>query len=245
MIRSVLEHNPTAAKRGRSRLCFGKKSLERRSVSIRLKRALKRLVGPASAFLALAFSHGSVDAAMRKNKQPPAPPSIYTQTPGFAVKSTEIMVPDGVSAGEYRRITHPFPNWTLVCDENLKVKKRVCNITQTIMHEKGLVVFSWSLAAAENGKPYMIMRIPAVVGVRQEIRLDFGDGTPIIVSKTHGCEGAVCIAYLPVGPRLRGYIAKGSVPKVSYPVPDIRRGSADWLMFYAPLSGLANALAAI
>ncbi|PQA73798.1 hypothetical protein C3731_09275 [Brucella oryzae] len=36
-----LEHNPTGVQRGSTRLCFGKKSLERRSDPIRSNRALR------------------------------------------------------------------------------------------------------------------------------------------------------------------------------------------------------------
>jgi hypothetical protein len=73
-------------------------------------------------------------------------------------------VPANVPIGKYRRIIQPFEDWTLVCDENLKAMRRVCNVTQSVVDQRGGLVFSWSLAATTQGVPIVIVRTPASVG---------------------------------------------------------------------------------
>ncbi|MFQ0815572.1 hypothetical protein AVM02_06835 [Brucella anthropi] len=198
--------------------------------------------------LILVFLPGGV-AAGQKGKQgrpPQQPPQsqAVAMTPGFAVKPGDVTIPDGVPVGQYRRIIRPFQNWTQICDENLKAKKRVCNISQTVVHETGITVLSWSLAATETGQPFMIVRVPSMVGQGKDIQLDFRDKTAPIKIQTTGCDRNICLSYLPVGPRMRVYIAKGNMPEISYDVPD-RQGQSSRISFLAPLQGLSQALAAI
>lgn len=47
---------------------------------------------------------------------------------GYAVKPSDVAVPEGETLGEFRRMIQPFKNWTLICDESLKSKRRVCKI---------------------------------------------------------------------------------------------------------------------
>lgn len=169
-------------------------------------------------------------------------PSLSTKEvrPAFTVKPSDINVPDDVPLGQYRRSHRPFKNWTLICDENLKAKKRVCNITQSVRDELGGVVLSWSLAATEAGKPFMIMRLPLGVGSTGNVALNFNDASqPIIVSMA-GCNADVCIAYLPVGPRMRSYINRRRVTNILYTLDDGKKMS-----FPAPLQGLSEAIQGI
>ncbi len=196
--------------------------------------------------LTLAFLPGGVAAGQKgkQNRLPLQPPQAFTMPPGFAIKPADIAIPDGVPVGQYRRIIRPFQNWTQICDENLKIKKRVCNISQTIVHDKGVTVWSWSLAATEEGKPFMIIRVPPIVGVGKDIQLEFADKTAPIKIQTTGCDRNVCVSYLPVGPRMRGYISKGSAPEISYSFTDVQ-GRSNRISLRAPLKGLSEALAAI
>ena len=50
----------------------------------------------------------------------------------YRLKGPDIVLPPGVPLGQYRRIFQPFPNWTLICDENLKTRQVVCNVSQTV-----------------------------------------------------------------------------------------------------------------
>ena len=120
------------------------------------------------------------------------------QASAYSIKPSDVAVPDDVPLGEYRRIIRPYKNWTLICDENLKQKQRICNVSQSIVDATGAVVFSWSLAATAGGTPMMIVRVPAAVGKNQPIRFSFGKGVSAIVIRTADCDQRVCIGMLPV-----------------------------------------------
>lgn len=116
------------------------------------------------------------------------PVSSNETTPGYAVKASEVWVPEGVKLGQYRRVIRPFNNWTLVCDENLDKKQKVCNVSQSIIGPSGGIVFSWSLAGTDNGQPIFILRAPVSVGVNALITLDLGEGGKVIPSSVTGCD---------------------------------------------------------
>ncbi|MCO6181011.1 invasion associated locus B family protein [Ciceribacter sp. RN22] len=158
----------------------------------------------------------------------------------YAMKPPDVVVPADVPLGQYRRIIQPFQNWTLICDENLKAKRKVCNITQSFVDRAGAIVFSWSMAADENGKPFMILRVPASIGPSGKISLNFaGKAQPVNVA-VKDCDATVCVAYVPVGPILREQIGKNATARISYPSPPGSPSVVD-----APLGGLAKALSAI
>jgi len=185
-------------------------------------------------------SKGTAPAKKGKTASFPPAPS-YTLTPGYTIKASEVAVPAGVKLGQYRRVIRPFTNWTLVCDENLDRKRKICNISQSILGPSGDTVFSWSLAASEDGKPFFILRAPMSIGPQASIALDPGDGGKTISVAVSGCNETVCIAYLPVSDRLRQAAAKGGTVDISYVAKD-RPTSAP---FRAPLDGLAAALSVI
>lgn len=168
-------------------------------------------------------------------------PASFPLTPGYVVKPSDVALPADVPLGQYRRMTQPFQNWTLICDENLAKKQKVCNISQTVVNAAGATVFSWSLAATQDGQPFFILRMPPTVGEGRTIQLDLRDGGSVVAVPVKGCDATVCIAYQQVGPRLRAAVDKGLAVQVSYAA-----GSPpDTVSFRAPFQGLANALAAI
>ncbi len=144
----------------------------------------------------------------------PAPPSAYT------VKPSDVVVPEGETLGEFRRMIQPFKNWTLICDESLKSKRRVCNVTQTIVNAQGAIAFNWSLIATADGKPLMAMRIP---GSRRRWRADrtpaMGDSPDHIVAQTDRCDASFCFATIAIGNVLRRHIRAATPCTVSYPLP--------------------------
>src|SRR5215510_13257201 len=77
----------------------------------------------------------------------------------YVVKPSDVAIPEGEQLGAFRRIIQPFKNWTLICDESLTSKRRVCNITQSIINQQGTFVFNWTLVATADGKPLMMMRV--------------------------------------------------------------------------------------
>lgn len=186
---------------------------------------------------------GPAMAADQKTETMPAmtSPASFSPTPGHSVKPSDVALPADVPLGQYRRITQPFQNWTLICDENLAKKQKVCNVSQTVVNTAGATVFSWSLAAAQDGQPFFILRMPPTVGEGGTIELDLGDGGSIVAVPVKGCDATVCIAYQQVGPRLRAAVEKGRAVQVTYTA-----GSPPTTVsFRAPFEGLDSALAGI
>jgi len=159
----------------------------------------------------------------------------------FSIKPSEVAVPEGVAPGQYRRTIVPFQNWTLICDENLKAKTRVCNISQQIVDARGEVAFSWSLAGTAGGAPILILRPPASVGEGAAIRLAFTDKSKPVTVKTQGCDAKVCVAMIPLGPRLKAYIGGGKDVEISFPAA----GQGGMTVIRTTFAGLPDALAAI
>jgi invasion protein IalB len=158
----------------------------------------------------------------------------------YRIKPSDVALPPNAKLGSYRRITQPFENWTLICDENLQARQKVCNVTQTIEDTAGRLAFSWSLAASKDGKPYMILRTapdakyPGPISLRLQ-----GQPNPVKV-QLDGCNATVCVGMLPVGPVLREQISKSATPEVSY---DTTAGKT--VSLAATLKGLSKAVEAI
>ncbi len=159
---------------------------------------------------------------------------------GYKVKPSDVLLPEGVPVGKYRRIIHPFENWTLICDENLKTRRKVCNVSQSFTNDSGTQVFSWSLAANVDGKPFMILRAPAAVGAGSKISLKLAGMDRDVNVEVKACDALVCIGYQPVGPMLRQQIVKETTARLSYSV-----SSGEQISIDAPFKGLAAALSAI
>ena len=160
--------------------------------------------------------------------------------PNYRVRPSEVVVPPDAKAGEYQRIIRPFENWTLICDENLKKRQRVCNVTQIIENEAGQVAFSWSLAATKKGEPYMILRAAPVARSDGRISLKFEGRKEPIQVQLNGCNNTVCVGMLPVGPVMREQISKSTAPTISYPTAD-----GQTISVTANLKGLSTAVKAI
>lgn len=170
-------------------------------------------------------------------------PSAAGQDPpsyGYRIKPSEVSVPADVPLGQYRRIIRPFENWTLICDENLKSRQMVCNISQIIEDASGNLAFSWSLAATKEGKPFMILRVPPSVSGNGKLSLWFAERKTAVEVALDGCSEAVCVGMMPVGPIMREQIAKQAAPQVSYITKDGRTVTVT-----ASLAGLGMALKAI
>ena len=160
----------------------------------------------------------------------PAPAS------GYAVKPSDVAVPAGETLGEFRRMIQPFRNWTLICDESLKSKRRVCNVTQSIVNAQGAIAFNWSLVATADGKPLMMMRIPAGAGAGQPIELAMGDSPDRIVAQTDHCDANFCFATVAIGNVLKRHIHAATPCRVTYQLP---QGP---VVLEAPLDGLSVVL---
>jgi invasion protein IalB len=161
-------------------------------------------------------------------------------TPAYRIKPSDVAVPPGVKLGDYQRTTRPFENWTLICDENLQARKKVCNISQSFVDQSQAMVFSWSLAADEKGKPFMILRTPSQAGAGSRLSLKLAGRKQAVDVQLQGCDASVCVGYVPVGPVLREQIGKETTVQVSYSLPSGATVSLD-----APFKGLKTALSTI
>ncbi|TPJ24614.1 invasion associated locus B family protein [Mesorhizobium sp. B2-7-2] len=160
--------------------------------------------------------------------------------PAYRIKPSDVAVPAGVRLGDYQRTTRPFENWTLICDENLQARKKVCNISQSFIDQGQALVFSWSLAADDKGKPFMILRTPIAAGEGSKLSLRLAGRKQPVDVQLQGCDASVCVGYVPVGPVLREQIGKETTVQVSYSLPSGATVSLD-----APFKGLKTALSAI
>lgn len=158
----------------------------------------------------------------------------------YRIRPPEVVVPANATLGQYQRMIRPFENWTLICDENLKARQKVCNVTQTIENQAGQLAFSWSLAATPEGKPYMILRTAPVAKSDGLVSLKFEGRKEPVKVQLDGCDRTVCVGMLPVGPIMREQISKNSASTVSYPIRDGRTVSVT-----ATLMGLSKAVEAI
>ncbi|AZO44995.1 invasion associated locus B family protein [Mesorhizobium sp. M7D.F.Ca.US.005.01.1.1] len=155
----------------------------------------------------------------------------------YRIKPSDVVVPPDVKLGEYQRTIRPFENWTLICDENLKARKKVCNVSQVIEDASGKMAFSWSLAATQDGKPYMILRTAPNAKSDGLVSLRFdGQAQPIDVH-LNGCNEMVCVGMLPVGRVMRRQISQSATPAISYSTVD-----GQTITVAATLKGLSEAL---
>src|SRR5690606_37792667 len=125
--------------------------------------------------------------------------------PEFRVRPSSLAVPDGIPLGEYRRTIHPFRNWTLVYDDDLVGKTRLCDIRQEIEIVGAGVIFSWALTPTEDGSPVMKAVVPAAVGPNGRVTLTFSDGIRYEI-KIAECTPVSCEGYAPAVPRTQRHI---------------------------------------
>jgi len=155
----------------------------------------------------------------------------------YRIKPSDVVLPPEVKLGDYQRIIRPFENWTLICDENLKARKKVCNVSQVIEDSSGKMAFSWSLAATQDGKPYMILRTAPNARSDGLVSLKFDGRNQAIDVHLNGCNEMVCVGMLPVGPVIRQQISQNATPTISYSTVDGKTVTVT-----ATLKGLSAAL---
>ncbi|MBB6413005.1 invasion associated locus B family protein [Mesorhizobium sangaii] len=158
----------------------------------------------------------------------------------YRIKPSDVAVPPEVKLGDYQRTIRPFGNWTLICDENLKARKKVCNVSQVIEDTSGKMAFSWSLAATQDGKPYMILRTAPNAKSDGLVSLKFEGRSEAIDVHLNGCNEMVCVGMLPVGPVMRQQISQNATPAISYSTVD-----GQTITVTATLKGLTDALSPV
>jgi hypothetical protein len=86
----------------------------------------------------------------------------------------------------------------------------------------------------------MILRTPPIAKSDSPVSLTFEGRKEPIKIQLDGCNQAVCVGMLPVGPIMREQISKDAASTVSYPTTDGRT-----INVTATLKGLSKAVAAI
>lgn len=160
--------------------------------------------------------------------------SIYT------VQPPHLSIPKG-EPGETRRIIMQFFHWTLICDEKQdekqKVKRGICNVTQTVHDQEDNTIFSWSLVSTKNGQAVMLFRTLPNADTNVPIRI-FMEGVkkPLPINYMQ-CNETVCLAQSPVGPVLSKQIEQNKKVRISYKLKEGKIFS-----FIVPFQGLSAAL---
>ncbi|WP_214472123.1 invasion associated locus B family protein [Mesorhizobium sp. dw_380] len=167
-------------------------------------------------------------------------PAAGQVTSPYRIKPSDVVVPPDVKLGEYQRTIRPFQNWTLICDENLKARKKVCNVSQIIEDASGKMAFSWSLAATQDGKPYMILRTAPNAKSDSPVSVKFDGRDKAIDVPLNGCNDTVCVGMLPVGPVVRQKITQNATSAISYATVDGKT-----ITVTATLKGLSDALSPV
>lgn len=167
-------------------------------------------------------------------------PAVGQVASPYRIKPSDVAVPPEVKLGEYQRTIRPFENWTLICDENLKARKKVCNVSQVIEDASGKMTFSWSLAATQDGKPYMILRTAPNARSDGLVSLKFDGRNQSVDVRLNGCNEMVCVGMLPVGPVMRQQISQNATPAISYSTVD-----GQTVTVTATLKGLSEALSPV
>lgn len=160
--------------------------------------------------------------------------------PAYRLKPADIAVPEGAPRGSVRRLIQPFGPWTLICDEDLRVREKICNVSQTILDSSGAVAFSWSLSATRAGAPAFILRAPVAGTLHPLLTLWIAAAGPREIDLAR-CDARQCLDFLPVTPGLLAAIRAGAAVEVAYRADP----AAAPVRLSTTLDGLAGALAAI
>lgn len=154
----------------------------------------------------------------------------------YTVHPPKLSAPSG-DPGEIRRIVMQFYNWTLICDENRKLRQGICNVTQAIHDQEGNTIFSWSLVSTKDGQAVMLLRALPSADMNVPIKLSFpGVKKPILVHYAE-CSSKLCLAQLPLEAALSAQIERDGSVRISY---QVKGGKV--FSFTAPFKGLKDAL---
>lgn len=156
---------------------------------------------------------------------------------GFRIKANE-MAPSG-PPGEVRRVVQPFGTWTLICDEDLKARRKVCNVSQVLVDDAGQPAFNWSLAATRGGAPVIILRAPSGGLAARHVAIAFRPGEAAGEYDLPACDAQTCLGFVTVSPALQKTLRQGGTAEISL-MHEGRYRTLD-----APMKDLATALAAV
>ena len=167
-------------------------------------------------------------------------PRAQFAAPAYRVHPPEGAPPPGEAPGDTRRMIQAFGTWTLICDENLRRHRRVCNASQSIVDGDGAFAFSWSLAATSAGAPIFVVRAPVGAWSARTVGLAFGAAEETVI-RLESCNASLCLGFLAVDEALRRAIAARAAVHVRYR----RSETAAPVAIATSLDGLAGAIASL
>lgn len=200
------------------------------------------LAVPAAAQLRGTLTEGGVPGpvAMRGAVSTDDPPRAQFAAPAYRVHPPEGSPPPGEAPGDTRRTIQAFGAWTLICDENLRRRRRVCNASQSIVDGDGAFAFSWSLAATSEGAPVFVVRAPVGAWSAHTVGLAFGTAEETVI-RLESCNASLCLGFLPVSEAVRRAIAERAAVRIRYRRSDGAAPAA----IATSLDGLGTAIASI
>ncbi|AQS40857.1 MAG: Invasion associated locus B family protein [Candidatus Tokpelaia hoelldobleri] len=166
-------------------------------------------------------------------------PALADSPATYTIHPPALSVPAG-PAGSVRRSVMQFEKWTLLCDENRRQGHAVCNATQSVHNKDGVVVFSWSLAASNDGRPFMLLRALPQADKTTALNIMIKTVRKPLAIAWQTCDDKACLAQIPLGADLLAQIDKGHSVYISY---KLQRGQK--IIFEAPFKGLKEAVASI
>lgn len=192
-----------------------------------------------SAILAALFFGISPVAAQMSVSQNQNADILAEGAAAYSILPPPLSAPSG-EAGAVRRSVMQFYQWTLLCDNILADKKQICNVSQAVYDARNVMIFSWSLAASDSGKPFLLLRAAADADTKMPIELVLGSEDKTVAVDFVGCDSKVCIAQTAVGPVLTQAIGQRSKVTVRY-----RTAGRGAVHFESSFLGLREAVAAI
>ncbi|NNM73537.1 invasion associated locus B family protein [Enterovirga aerilata] len=122
----------------------------------------------------------------------------------------------GAQNGEIRRSIQPFGGWTLICDEQVRQRTRVCNVSQVVVDSSGEMAFSWTLAGTRSGEAVMIVRMPRANETRQWVGLKLEGVAKAVDVPLTSCDERVCLGFLGVNREITQALRRGDPAEVIF-----------------------------
>jgi invasion protein IalB len=124
--------------------------------------------------------------------------------------------------GEVRRVTGAYADWTLVCDEIQRIRRRFCSLESAALGAAGNAVARIIVSTGDDGRPAALMHLPLGISLRHGVELAIESST---------------------SPRRAGHAATSAPPRqVPIATCDTKACTALWTLTQSELDALAHGL---
>lgn len=188
----------------------------------------------------LLIKGGGLSYAQAPQKPSSAKATSQAQTQqAYTLQPPPFSFPKDRTGGIKRSIAQ-FEDWFLICDELRVEKKVVCNVTQAVNDPTNTVVFSWTLATTQEGKPFMLLRTLPTADTKFGIQLIDSDNQELVKLAYAGCDAKICMAQMAINMLFSQQIDNGRVVQVVYKLNNGRV-----ISMKLPLKGLKEAVESV